>query len=111
MFMYKLLDAINEGKSVDIYNNGDHIRDFTFVDDIVSGIISSHKNNTNGSKIYNLGNNKPVELMKVVEIIENNMNKSATKKLLTYAKRRCLQNLCRYKRDNFGIKLETDNND
>ena len=86
MFMYKLLDAINEGKSVDIYNNGDHIRDFTFVDDIVSGIISSHKNNTNGSKIYNLGNNKPVELMKVVEIIENNMNKSATKNYLPMQK-------------------------
>jgi len=86
MFMYKLLDAINEGKSVDIYNNGDHIRDFTFIDDIVRGIISSYENNTKGSKIYNLGNNMPVELMKVVEILEKNMDKSVKKNYLPMQK-------------------------
>ena len=51
-------------------------RDFTYIDDIISGILSSIKNNFN-FEVFNLGNNVSVSLMDVVAIIENKIGKSA----------------------------------
>lgn len=99
MAMYKFANAIAQGKSIDIYNNGDMHRDFTYIDDIVSGIVSAIKNkpmenhtwdaeklNAATSRapwqIYNLGNNKPSNLMAVIELIEKEMGQHAKKNFL-----------------------------
>ena len=91
--------AIMEDKPIDVYNNGNMRRDFTYIDDIVEGMyklitkIPSPEKNWNGSnpdpsssfapyKLYNIGNNQPVELLKFIEIIEKNLGKRATKNFM-----------------------------
>jgi UDP-glucuronate 4-epimerase len=94
MALFIFTSAILEGKPLDVFNNGEMERDFTFVDDITAGIIRMLENppvpdNTwdpakpdPGSssapyRIYNLGNNKPVRLMDFIAAIENKTNKKA----------------------------------
>ena len=79
MALFKFTKAILENKSIDVFNNGNHTRDFTYIDDIVDGIIKTLDNtaksnfewNSNNPdpassnapwRIYNIGNNKPVKL-------------------------------------------------
>ena len=72
--------AIFDGKPITVYNNGDMRRDFTYIDDIVSGIIAALDNPPAGElpyKIYNLGNNKPEELMDYVAVLEKYIGKKA----------------------------------
>ncbi|MGN7771340.1 NAD-dependent epimerase/dehydratase family protein [Phyllobacterium sp. 22552] len=77
-------DAILRGEPIKVYNHGNMERDFTFIDDIVNGVygavrrILSHPNET--APIYNLGNNKPVALMRFIEIIEQACGREAIKK-------------------------------
>ena len=76
------------GESIEVYNNGDMLRDFTYIDDIVDGVVSvimnPAKTNQDWSgatqelssssapyKIYNIGNNNPVKLNEFIEIIED----------------------------------------
>ena len=70
MAIYLFADKISKNKKIEVYNNGDMKRDFTFIDDILSGIISSIKKNYK-CEIFNLGNNIPVKLLDMVELIEN----------------------------------------
>lgn len=77
-------DAILRGEPIKVYNHGNMERDFTFIDDIVSGVygavrrILSHPDET--APIYNLGNNRPVALMRFIEIIEQACGREAIKK-------------------------------
>lgn len=91
--------AITEGKPLKIFNYGKHRRDFTYIDDIVQGVVkvldkrahpdpnwSGSRPNTATSKapwrIYNIGNSQPVELLYYIECIENSLGLSAEKELL-----------------------------
>jgi len=96
MALFKFTKNIIEGKPIDVYNNGDMMRDFTFVDDIVEAISRlvekkakpnpewSGKNPDPSSsyapyKVYNIGNNSPVNLMDFIAAIEEKVGKKAIK--------------------------------
>jgi len=99
MALFKFTKAILEGKSIDVFNFGNHTRDFTYIDDIIDGIIkcldSPAKENINwnskepdpGSskdpwKIYNIGNNNPINLNQYIIHLENALEKKANKNFL-----------------------------
>ena len=99
MALFLFTKAILEGKPIDVFNHGKMRRDFTYVDDIVEGIVRLLSNvpqanpNWNGEnpdpatsfapyKIYNIGNNKPVELLHYIEVLEANLGKKAVKNFL-----------------------------
>ena len=74
---------INE-EPIEVFNNGNMERDFTYIDDIINGTISildSCKDNSNESfsKVYNIGNNKPENLLNFITLIEENLGKKAIK--------------------------------
>lgn len=77
MAYFKFANKLVKGEPIQIYNMGDMYRDFTFVDDIVTGIVNVMQKTPveteDGApyKVYNIGNNKPSSLMKFVEILEN----------------------------------------
>ena len=99
MALYLFTKAALEGKTIDVFNNGDMLRDFTYVDDIVEGIIRVIDNpakkdeSWNGKtgevstssapyKIYNIGNNNPVKLMDFITAIENKLGCTIKKNFL-----------------------------
>jgi UDP-glucuronate 4-epimerase len=99
MALQKFTQAIIKGETIKIFNHGKHRRDFTYIDDIVEGIIrvidrpaqsnakwSSHKPDLSSSKapwrLYNIGNNSPVVLMDYIKKIEKALNKKANKEFL-----------------------------
>lgn len=88
MAYFKFTNLIAEGKPIKIYNNGDMYRDFTYVDDIVTGIehmlCNPPKENEQGDryKVYNIGNNKPEKLMYFIETLEKAIGKTAKKEFL-----------------------------
>lgn len=87
MAYFSFVKKILHGESIDVYNNGDMERDFTYIDDIVEGItrlIHKIPEGTGGPmvedapyKLYNIGNNKPVKLMDFIHEIETNLGKKA----------------------------------
>ncbi|MDO6459846.1 NAD-dependent epimerase [Granulosicoccaceae sp. 1_MG-2023] len=99
MALFLFTRSILEGKPIDVFNNGNHRRDFTFVDDIVEGVVRTldkvatpdpdwDSNNPDPStssapfRIYNIGNNAPVNLMDYIETLEKALGKKAEKNLL-----------------------------
>ena len=76
MAMYIFTKNILEGKPIHVYNNGQMKRDFTYIDDIVSGTNAAIKNNYQ-CEVFNLGNNRSEELMDIIELIEKRLNKKA----------------------------------
>ena len=77
---------ILEKKTIEIFNYGKMERDFTYIDDIVQGILGALKNNNvSNHKIYNLGNSNPEVLMEFVELIEKTLKLNAKKKVITYS--------------------------
>jgi UDP-glucuronate 4-epimerase len=76
MAIYIFANKILKNEPIEVFNNGNMKRDFTFIDDIVNGIVSSIKKNYN-KEVFNLGNNKSVDLMDIVSIIETRMGKKA----------------------------------
>ena len=99
MALFKFTKSILEGKEIEVFNYGNHKRDFTYIDDIVSGVIKvidnpARKNdNWTGKnpdpsssrapwKVYNIGNSSPVELNEFINAIETSLGKKAKKKLL-----------------------------
>ena len=78
-------DAILKGRPIKLFNYGKMQRDFTFIDDIVYGVVTVVKNIINEPEnvadIYNLGNNKPVQLLEFVEAIERATGKKALTEL------------------------------
>ena len=99
MALFLFTKAILEGKPIDVFNYGKMRRDFTYIDDITEGVIrvidkipgpdpdwSGDNPDPAASyapyKLYNIGNNNPVELMKFIEVLENCLGKKAEKNLV-----------------------------
>lgn len=99
MALFLFTDSIMNNKPIKVFNNGKMKRDFTYIDDIVEGIVRLLNNppkpnnkwdrevadpGTSSApyKLYNIGNNKPVELMEFIETIEGKIGKEAEKEFL-----------------------------
>jgi len=93
MAPFLFTDAIANDRSIKVFNNGKMQRDFTYIDDIVEGVIriqdvipnAANNSATEGSplyKIFNIGNSQPVELEEFIGCIENALNKKAVKEYL-----------------------------
>ena len=94
MAYFKFTDAIMKGEPIDVYNNGDMKRDFTYIDDVVEGVQrlidkvaepqagwKPHNPDPATSnapyRLYNIGNNNPVQLMEMISLLENALGKKA----------------------------------
>ena len=99
MALFKFTKAILEGKTIEVFNYGKHSRDFTYIADIVEGVIkildNPSKKNSNWDSdkpdpassmspwsIYNIGNNRPVQLMEYINALEKTLGKKANIKFL-----------------------------
>ena len=99
MSLFKFTQNILEGKPIDVFNYGNHRRDFTYIDDIVEGVMrvidnpAQKNNHWDGNcpdpgtslapyRIYNIGNNNPVSLLNFIETLEKCLGKEAKKTLL-----------------------------
>lgn len=94
MAMWLFTSAILDGRPIKLFNQGDMRRDFTFIDDIVSGVIAALDNpppddgqeKAGGAitphRLYNIGNNRPEELLRVLDLIEQACGKKAIRELL-----------------------------
>lgn len=80
--------AITEDRPINVFNNGDMSRDFTYIDDIVNGIIialgnpATTKNAQPYYQVFNIGNGSPVSLMEFIETLESNLGMVAEKNML-----------------------------
>lgn len=89
MAYFKFANKIRKGEPIQIYNHGDMYRDFTYVDDIVTGIehmlCNPPKANELGDlyKVYNIGNHKPEQLMHFIEVLEQALGQKAEKEYLS----------------------------
>ncbi len=103
MALFKFTRNILEGKPIDVYNYGRHKRDFTYIDDIVEGIVltldqtPSPNPNWSGDhpdpgtsqapyRLYNIGSHNPVELMRFIEVLEQTLGIEAKKNFLPMQK-------------------------
>ena len=99
MALFLFTRNILAGKPIDVFNYGNHRRDFTYIDDIVGGVVaaldhvaapnerwdSDHPDPATSRapyRLYNIGNNHPVELMHYIEVLEQCLGRKAEKKLL-----------------------------
>lgn len=99
MALFIFTKAILEGKPIEVFNHGKMRRDFTYIDDIVEGIVRTldHTAQPNPAcaadrpdpgtssapaRIYNIGNHQPVELLRFIEVLEQALGKKAEKKLM-----------------------------
>ena len=99
MALFKFTEKILADQPIDVYNYGNHRRDFTYVDDIVEGVVRvldsdpAPNPDWNGDtpdpgtskapyRIYNIGGNRPTELMRYIEVLEKCLGKEAKKNLL-----------------------------
>ncbi|OQY15729.1 MAG: NAD-dependent epimerase [Desulfobacterium sp. 4572_20] len=99
MALFIFTKAILEDRTIDVFNHGRMKRDFTYIDDIVTGVITVLDKPPQGDsgwsgkdpdpsrsrapyRLYNIGNNSPVELMEFIEAIEKALGKNATKNFL-----------------------------
>lgn len=99
MALQKFAKKILAGEPIDVFNYGNHRRDFTYIDDIVEGVIRTldkiptPNDNWSGNnpdpatskapyRLYNIGNNQPVELKHYIEVLENCLGKKAVQNLL-----------------------------
>ena len=76
MAMFLFTDAIINKRPVEVFNNGDLFRDFTYIDDIVCGVIATileDSKDTSLFKLYNIGNSAPVKIMDFIKSIENRL--------------------------------------
>ncbi len=99
MALFLFTKNILAGKPIDVFNYGNHRRDFTYVDDIVQGVIKALDRVAEGDpdwssdtpdpstsrapyRLYNIGNQRPVELMRYIEVLEECLGRKAEKNLL-----------------------------
>ncbi|MBW7917386.1 MAG: NAD-dependent epimerase, partial [Trueperaceae bacterium] len=99
MAMFLFTKAILEGRPIDVFNHGDMLRDFTYVDDIVEGVVRTADKTATPDpawtgtapdpgtsnapyRLYNIGNNQPVQLMRLIEVLEGELGKVAEKNFL-----------------------------
>ena len=78
MALYKFVDNIIHGTEIEVYNDGNMSRDFTYIDDIVDGVIIALESMEHGkNEIYNIGYGERVQLMDFVQEIEKNLDREA----------------------------------
>jgi UDP-glucuronate 4-epimerase len=99
MALFKFTRKILAGEPIDVFNYGNHRRDFTYIDDVVEGIVRVMHNDpqpneswssddpdpatsTAPYRLYNIGNNQPIELTRYIEVIEECLGNTAEKNLL-----------------------------
>ena len=99
MALFLFTRNILEGKPIDVFNNGHHQRDFTYVDDIAEGVVRASEQIAQPNpkwdgnapdpatsfapfRLYNIGNNRPVQLLRYIEVIEEALGKKAIKNFL-----------------------------
>jgi UDP-glucuronate 4-epimerase len=93
MAYFSFTQSILAGKPIEVFNNGNMRRDFTYIDDIIEGIVhlldyiplpqsSDPLTEASAYKIYNIGNNKPINLLKFIEVLENLLGVKSQKILL-----------------------------
>lgn len=86
MALFKFIEAIKSGKKIEVFNSGNMLRDFTYIDDITEAIFKLLTVNHKDHEIYNIGRGKPVNLMNFITSIENNLGKKAKFKFLPMQK-------------------------
>ncbi|MEK7249040.1 MAG: NAD-dependent epimerase [Bacteroidota bacterium] len=99
MALFLFTKAILEGKPIDVFNNGQHQRDFTYIDDVVEGVVrvsdkipepdpswSGESPDPSSSsapyRLYNIGNHTPIELLRFIEVLERALGKAAINNML-----------------------------
>ena len=99
MALFLFTRAILAGEPIDVFNGGHHRRDFTYIDDIVEGVLrvtarvaapnpawdGNHPDPATSAapfRVYNIGNNRPVELLRYIEVLEECLGRKAVKNLL-----------------------------
>jgi len=99
MALFLFTAAILEGRAIDVYNNGKMRRDFTYIDDIIEGVVRVMTRIPSGSpewtgkrpdpassfapyRLFNIGNNQPMELMDFIAVLEKHLGKRAEMRLL-----------------------------
>ena len=113
MAYFSFAEKIKNGKTIEIFNHGNHYRDFTYIDDIISGILLTiFKKSKKNYQVFNLGYGKPIKIMNLVRNLEKNLKKKTKLKFLdkqkgdmykTYASIKNFKKLYGYKPK---IKLE-----
>ena len=117
MAIYKFTDAIYKNKKIDLYGSGKMLRDCTYVDDIVIGIIKTLKNKTTSSdhnhNIYNIGYGNPVTVKTILKEIEKNTNKKANIRIIPKHNSEMDKTYCSTIKFNkkFNFKAKTDINE
>lgn len=81
MAYYRFTKQISEGQPIEVFNSGQMKRDFTYIDDIVQGTTAAIDLGA-PYEIFNLGNNRPIDLLYLIELIEKALGKKAIKKFL-----------------------------
>jgi UDP-glucuronate 4-epimerase len=96
MALFLFTRAILEGKPIEVFNNGHHQRDFTYVEDVAEGVIRATDHIATGNqawdgnapdpatsrapfRIYNIGSHRPVELLRYIEVLEDCLGKKAVR--------------------------------
>src|SRR5690606_16748056 len=99
MALFKFTKNILAGKPIDVFNHGNHRRDFTYVNDIVQGVVASMDNLAESNtawrpddpdpatsnvpyRIFNIGNQQPVPLMRYIEVLEERLGRKSEKNFL-----------------------------
>ena len=99
MALFLFTRNILEGKPIDVFNNGHHQRDFTYVDDIAEGVVRASERIAQADpdwdssapdpatsfapfRLYNIGNNRPVQLLRYIEVLEEALGRKAVKNFL-----------------------------
>lgn len=99
MALFLFTKAILAGEPIQVFNYGKMRRDFTYIDDIVEGVVRALDHTASANldwtgdqpdpgtsaapyRLYNIGNNNPVELMRLIEVLENSLGKTAEKKMM-----------------------------
>jgi len=120
--LFLFTKAILEGRPINVFNYGDMKRDFTYIDDIIEGVvrvvdripeptpgwggeIADPGTSYAPYKVYNIGNNNPVELTRFIEILENCLGKKAEKNLLPMQAGGCCCHVCGCRRFDKGDRL------
>lgn len=88
MAYWLFTERILKGEPVQIYNHGDMMRDFTYIDDVVSGVLSVlakppvKSGEGPAHRVYNIGNNRPEKLLDFIAVIEKSLGREAQRELL-----------------------------
>ncbi len=97
MALFKFTRSILAGEPIEVYNNGHHRRDFTYIDDIIEGVIrvldripapnpawdgNDPSTSLDPYRLYNIGNNQPVDLMHYIKVLEDCLGRVAEKRFL-----------------------------